>query len=159
MPYTIRVSEVRRVLQPVLGLRFVTETSLCDHVAEILRGYRPARETPQMLQRQLKERIFSDLYALLGQQMLLRMENGVVRRILLRDVDFMVDECWGVLLDAMPPQELSLEGLRESAMTQGSLSAMRVLLERFGDQLPDLEREMLRRIIRENHPMSGWRNG
>lgn len=158
MAYPIRTNEVRRVLQPVLGTRFVTETALCEHAAEILRRHQPGRETPGALQRQLKEQIFADLYELLGYQMQLRLENGAVRRILLRDVDFMVDECVGVLLDVMQPPDISLEGLRAYAMQEGSLSAMRVLLERFGGLLPQMEREMLERIIRENHPLSGYRN-
>lgn len=158
MAYPIRTSEVRRVLQPVLGTRLTTETALCEHAAETLRRHQPGRETPQTLQRLLKERIFADLYELLGYQMLLRLDNGAVRRILLKDVDFMVDECLGVLLDAMQPPDVTLEGLRAFAMQEGSLSAMRVLLERFGTQLPDMEREMLQRIIRENHPLSGYRH-
>lgn len=159
MAYPIRTNEIRRVLQPVLGTRLVTETALCEHAAELLRRHQPGRETPDDLLRQLKERIFADLYDLLGHQMLLRMDNGVVRRILLRDVDFMVDECLGVLLDAMNPPEITMAGLRAFAMERGSLSAMRVLLERFGEELPDMEREMLRRIIRENYPQNGFRNG
>ncbi len=159
MAYAIRTNEIRRVLQPVLGTRLVMETALCEHAAELLRRHKPGRETPDELLRLLKERIFADLYDLLGHQMLLRMDNGVVRRILLRDVDFMVDECLGVLLDAMNPPEITLEGLRAFAMERGSLSAMRVLLERYGEELPEMEREMLRRIIRENHPQHSFRNG
>ena len=157
MTYPIRVNEVRRVLQPVLGTRFVTETALCDHAAEILRAYQPGRESPDELCRRLKESIFADLYDLLGHQMLLRLDNGAVRRILLQDVDFMVDETVGVLLDVMQPPHITLEGLRAFAMERGSLSAMRVLLERYDEQLPEMEKEMLRRILRENHPMNNWR--
>ena len=84
MAYPIRVNEVRRVLQPVLGTRFVTETSLCDHVTELLRRHQPGKETPDALYRLLKERIFADLYELLGHQMLLQRDHGAPRRILLR---------------------------------------------------------------------------
>lgn len=156
MAYPIRTAEVRRVLQPVLGTRFTSETDLCERIAETLRHYPPARVTIDALCRQLKEMIFGTLYEYLGQQMLLQLENGVIRRILLQDVDFMVDECLGVLLGAMQPPEVSLESLRAFSMQQGSLSAMRLLLERYGDQLPEMEQEMLRRIIRENHPTAGF---
>lgn len=156
MAYPIRATEIRRVLQPVLGTRFVTETALCDRAAETLRAYRPGRVTPDELCRQLKELIFAELYEQLGHQMLLRLENGALRRILLRDVDFMVDEVVGVLLDVMQPPEISLEGLRGFAMQRGSLAAMRVMLERYGDEMSEMEKEMLRRIIRENHPMANF---
>lgn len=156
MAYPIKTQEVRRVLQPVLGTRFVTETALCEHAAALLRAHQPDRATWQELNRLLKEQIFSDLYELLGHQMLLRLESGAVRRILLQDVDFMVDEAVGVLLDVM--EELTMTELRAFAMERGSLAAMRVLLERFGSQLAPMEAEMLQRIIRENHPMAGYGN-
>lgn len=156
MAYPIRTAEVRRVFAPVLGTQLTAHTSLCEHVAEKLRHHRPDRSAPEELCRGLKEIIFGDLYEMLGPQMLLQTDNGAVRRIFLRDVDFLVDEAVGVLLDAMSPPEISLEGLRSYAMERGSLAAMRVLLERYGDQLPDMEKEMLHRIIRENHPMAGY---
>lgn len=157
MPYTVRTNEVRRVLQPVLGTGFVTHTPLCTQVAELLSAHDMARTPVDELCRQLKELIFAGLYEQLGYHMTLRLENGVVRRILLQDVDFMVDEALGVLLDATP--HLSMAELRSLAMERGSLSAMRVLLARHGDQLHEMEREMLRRIIRENHPMTGYAPG
>lgn len=159
MAYPIRTVEVQRVFRPVLGTRLTSETWLCERVAELLRGHRPGRTTMEALCAQLKNLIFGDLYELLGAQMLLQTDNGAVRRIMLRDVDFMVDEALGVLLDVMGPPEITLEGLRAFAMERGSLSAMRVLLERYGDALPDMEKEMLRRIIRENHPASAFGNG
>ena len=152
MPYAIRTADVRAALSPILGLRFVTETPLCDQTADLLRAYRPPRMTLEDLTRQVKNSIFGCLFELLGHQMLLRLENGAVRRILLQDVDFMVDQALGVLLEAMPPSEISLEWLRGYAMERGSVAAMRVLLSRYGDALPEPEKEMLRRIISENTP-------
>lgn len=156
MAYSIRTAEVQRVFRPVLGGRLTSETWLCERVAELLRGYRPSRTTMDGLCAQLKNLIFGELYELLGTQMLLQMDNGAVRRIMLRDVDFLVDEAAGVLLDVMAPPEITLEGLRAFAMERGSLAAMRVLLERYDDALPEMEKEMLRRIIRENHPNAGF---
>lgn len=159
MAYPIRTAEVQRVFRPVLGGRLTAETWLCEKVAELLRGHRPARTTMESLCAQLKNLIFGELYELLGPQMLLQMDNGAVRRVMLRDVDFLVDEAVGVLLDVMTPPDVSLESLRSFAMERGSLSAMRVLLERYGDALPEMEKEMLRRIIRENHPTAGYSHG
>lgn len=152
MANPILTEEVQRVLSPVLGLRFTQGTALCEQVAALLRGYHPARMTTDDLCRALKNCIFGCLYELLGHQMLLQMDNGVVRRILLQDVDFMVDEAFGVLLETLQPPEITLESLRALAMERGSLSAMRLLLTRYDHALPEMEKEMLRRILRENHP-------
>lgn len=152
MPYAIRTDDVRAALAPVLGPRFVMGTPLCEQAAGLLRAYRPSRMTLEDMYRQMKNCIFGCLFELLGHQMLLQLENGAVRRILLQDVDFMVDQAVGVLLAAMPPAELPMEQLRAHAMERGSLSAMRLLLTRHDRELPEMEKEMLRRILRENFP-------
>ena len=46
---------------------------------------------------------------------------------------------------------LKLHFLRPYALESGLLCAMRVLLQRYGSILPSMEREMLMRIVRENH--------
>ncbi|MBQ8202153.1 MAG: hypothetical protein IJZ74_10365 [Clostridia bacterium] len=152
MAIPIRTADVRRVLQPMLGTRFVSETALCDHAAELLRRYAPGRTTLEELARHVRDGLFGDLYELLGQHMTLQLDNGVYRRILLSDVDRMADDVMGVLLDVLSGAELTLNGLRDYAMSTGSLSAMRVLLQRYDHQLSGMEKELLRRIIRENHP-------
>lgn len=156
MAYPIRTTEVRRAMQPVLGTRITSETPLCEQVAEVLRHYRPARETADELCARLKDVIFGGLYELLGHQMMLQMDNGAVRRIFLRDVDYLVDESVGLLLGVMEEPEITLEGLRTYAMERGSLAAMRVMLQRYGNELSPMEREMLQRIIRENDPYAAF---
>lgn len=152
MAYPIRTVDVRQAMRPVLGVRFTEETPLCDQAAELLRAYRPSRMTMNDLYRQMKNGIFGCLFELLGHQMLLRLDNGAVRRILLQDVDYLVDQAVGVLLEAMPPADLPMEQLRAHAMDRGSLAAMRLLLTRYDNALPEMEKEMLRRILRENSP-------
>ena len=80
------------------------------------------------------------------------LENGVRLRLRLKDIDTLADEALGVLLDMLPGNQLPLEFLRGFALESGLLCAMRVLLQRYGAVLPSLEREMLIRIIKENHP-------
>lgn len=156
MAYPIRTAEVRRVMQPVLGTRLTAETPLCEKVAEVLRQYRPARATADELCDQIKDVIFGALYELLGYQMMLQMDNGSVRRIFLRDVDYLVDESVGLLLGVMEEPEITLEGLRAYAMERGSLAAMRVMVTRYGHELSAGEKEMLQRIIRENDPYAAF---
>lgn len=148
----VRTESVRRALAPMLGEGLVTQTPLCDHAAEMLRRYAPGRTTLEELQAHVRDVIFGDLFTLLGQKMLLTRENGVIIRIRLEDVDTLADEAVGVLLDVLQPPDLTLDILREFAMRGGSLSAVRVMLERYGRLLTEAEREMLVRIVRENYP-------
>lgn len=152
MGIAIQAEDVRAALSPMLGERFVMQTALCAHAADCLRHYAPSCMTLGEMFTRVQECIFGDLYDTLGQGMVLTLENGVRLRIRMRDVDTLADTALGVLLDALPGDQLPLEQLRSFALQSGLLCAMRVLLQRYGSVLPSMEREMLIRIVRENHP-------
>ena len=159
MAITIRPEDVRAALAPMLGTRFVLTTPICSETAYCLSLYAPSCMTLEDMYARVKECIFGCLYDTLGQGMVLTLENGVRLRLRLKDVDTLADAALGVLLDALPGAQLPLEFLRGYALDSGLLCAMRVLLQRYGAVLPSMEREMLGRIIRENHPAdrySSW---
>lgn len=159
MSVNIHPEDVRAAFEPLLGTRFVSATALCERTADCLRLYAPSCMTLYDMFTRVRECIFGEMYAALGQGMLLTLENGVRLRIRLRDIDTLADEALGVLLDMLPGDQLPLTALRGFALESGLLCAMRVLLQRYGSVLPSLERDMLVRIIRENHPAdrySAW---
>lgn len=152
MAVAIHAEDVCTALAPMLGERFVAQTPLCQHAAECLRKYAPSCMTLGEMLDRVRECIFGDLYNALGQGMVLTLESGVRLRIRMRDVDTLADAALGVLMDALPADQLPLENLRSFALQSGLLCAMRVLLQRYGSVMPSMEREMLIRIVRENHP-------
>lgn len=159
MSIAIRTGDIRAALEPMLGARFVATTPLCENTADCLSLYAPSCMTLDDMFVKVKEVIFGDLYTALGQGMVLTLESGVRLRLRLRDIDTLADEALGVLLDALPGSLLPLEFLRGYALQSGLLCAMRVLLQRYGSVLPSMEREMLIRIVKENHPAdrySSW---
>lgn len=159
MPIAIRTEDVRTALAPMLGEAFAASTPLCEHAADCLRGYAPTAMTLDAMFDRVKECIFGDLYEALGPGMVLTLESGVRLRLRLRDINTLADEALGVLLDALPGSVLPLTFLREYALHSGLLCAMRVLLQRYGSVLPGMERDMLIRIVKENHPAdrySAW---
>lgn len=152
MAINISDLDVRAVFEPLLGTRFVETTPICLRTADCLRLYAPSMMTLGDMFTRVRECIFGEMYAALGQGMVLTLENGVRLRLRLKDIDTLADEALGVLLDMLPGNQLPLEFLRGFALESGLLCAMRVLLQRYGAVLPSLEREMLIRIIKENHP-------
>lgn len=152
MSVNLSASQVLQALEPLLGTRFVTSTPLCENAAAALRQFDPQQMQLTDMFALVKDAIFSDLYATLGQGMLLQLENGVRLRLRLRDIDTLADEALGTLLDVLPLPVLTLGMLRDYAMQTGSLCAMRVMLQRYGNALAPMEQEMLIRIIRENYP-------
>ena len=159
MPITIHPDAVRAALEPMLGTQFVSATPLCENAAACLSQYAPSCMTLTDMFLRVKDCIFGDLYSALGQGMVLTLENGVRLRLRLKDIDTLADEALGILLDALPGDQLPLTFLRPYALETGLLCAMRVLLQRYGAVLPSMEREMLIRIVKENHPAdrySSW---
>ena len=152
MPIAISNDRVRQALEPMLGTRFVISTPLCGDAAECLRMYAPASMTLTDMFSRVREVIFGNLYDVLGPGMVLTLENGIRLRLRMKDVDTLADAALGVLLDSLPANILPLESLRSFALDSGLLCAMRVLLQRYGSILPSMEREMLIRIVKENHP-------
>ena len=150
MAYRIEPQNVMNMLTPVLGARFAQGAGIDARVAQVLSGYQPRRESFDRLLARLKDAIFSGVYAHLGSAMLLQLEDGRVRRIMLDDIDYLADLCSGLALMAQPSGEVTLEMLRQLAMGSGSLGAMYALLRRYGDALPAMERDTLQRILREN---------
>ena len=152
MAFTIHPGDVFAALEPMLGAQFLSATPLCGTVADCLSLYAPSCMTLNDMFTRVRETIFGDLYAALGQGMVLTLENGVRLRLRLKDIDTLADEALGLLLDALPGDQLPLTFLRPFALESGLLCAMRVLLQRYGAVLPSMEREMLIRIVKENHP-------
>ena len=150
MAHAITAEEVLRILSPVLGERFPHQTGLDEQAAQVLRAWQPAREPFEELVHRLQECLFGGVYAYLGSAMLLQLEDGRVRRILLGDIEYLTDLCSGLALMALPSGAVSLEELRQMAMSGGSLGAMHALLRRYGDSLPEMERATVERILREN---------
>lgn len=159
MAIHIRPEDVFAALEPMLGAQFLCATPLCGNTADCLSLYTPSCMTLNDMFLKVRDVIFGDLYAALGQGMMLTLENGVRLRLRLKDVDTLADEALGLLLDALPGDQLPLTFLRPFALETGLLCAMRVLLQRYGAVLPSMEREMLIRIVKENHPAdrySAW---
>ena len=152
MSIAINAADVRAALEPMLGTSFVHATPLCADAAEVLSLFAPSCMTLEDMFLKVKDCIFGELYEALGPGMVLTLESGVRLRLRLRDVDTLADTALGVLLDALPASVIPLETLRSFALQTGYLCGMRVLLQRYGTVLPRMERDMLVRIVKENHP-------
>lgn len=146
----ITAADVMEILAPVLGERFPRHTQLDAQLAALISARLPQRGSIDERLHSLHDCLLRTLYEQLGAAMLLQLEDGRVRRILLEDVDHLTDLCGGLLLMTLPGDAISLEELRQRAMAGGSLGAMHALLRRYGDSLPEMERVTMERILLEN---------
>lgn len=141
--------QIREILRDPLGSAIVDQTDLCETIGEMLRSYAPYREKLDQFALRVEDCIFNKLYDTLGQGMSARMNNGEIRRIRMAELPELTDQVLEVLFDHMKVYSVNYEVLREYAVQKGSLSAMRVLVRRFGSFCPSGEKERMTAILKE----------
>ena len=153
----MRVTEqqVAQVLRPYLGRALTEETALCAGAAQVINAYAPYRDTLEDLAARLEKYLFDGLYTLLGPAMTLRLDDGRAVRIRMRELPELADEALGAMFEGMQVYSVNYDNLRDYAMRAGSLSAMRVLYQKYGEFQTAVEIALLVRIIRERCP--AWR--
>ncbi len=153
MPVPISPQTVQRILTPRVGSRLLQAVPLAQKASELLSGFSPFSTTLEEVSQQLCNTLFNSLYDFLGPAMTVLLDNGRQMRIRMQDIPDIADDVMGALLDALPVTSSNLQMLREYALRQTSLSAMRVLLVKYPQ--PPEEKAILCRVIRDNYPP--WR--
>ena len=104
----------------------------------------------------VEDALFNTLYEHLGPSMSVRMDDGSSRRIKTAELRDAADDVMGVLFEQLKVYSVNYESLHTYCMESGSFSAMRILYTRYRDFLPEEERKIIARIIRDSHPSSDW---
>lgn len=152
MPANISTYEVKQALRPYLGSAIATQTPIAEEVAHALRAYAPYKESLEGLAKRISNTIFNSLYGILGPKMTLIMDGGESRRILMQDLPDLADAVLGVLFDGLTVYSVSYQTLKDYSLRTGSLSAMRVLYQKYDEFQSPEEKALMARIIRDNHP-------
>ncbi|MBR6165441.1 MAG: hypothetical protein IKQ45_05895 [Clostridia bacterium] len=147
---------VREALRSRLGSALVDEPGFTDPLAELLRSWAPYRESISRLSARVEDTLFNMLYNRLGAGMSVRMNDGTFRRVRTSELKDAADDVMGVLFDQMKVYSVQYDALHAYCMESGSFSAMRTLVTRFQEFMPEQERQMFSRIIRDTRPRSDW---
>ena len=86
------------------------------------------------------------------------MDGGRTRRVRTAELKDAADDVMGVLFDSLKVYSVNYDILHDYCMETGSFSALRVLYTRYQEFLPEGERRIIARIIRDNYPASAWEN-
>lgn len=152
MPVAISTYHVKCALRPYLGSDMVDATPIAEEAAHALRAYAPYRETLEDLALRVANTLFDVLYSILGPRMTIRLDSGEVVRIRMDDLPFLADAVMGVMFEGMTVYSVNFQNLKDYSLRTGSLSAMRVLYQKYDDFQSQEEKELMARIIRDNHP-------
>lgn len=152
MPVAISTYNVKCALRPYLGSDMVDATPIAEEAAHALRSYAPYKETLEDLALRVANALFDVLYSVLGPRMTIRLDNGDMVRIRMDDLPSLADAVLGVMFDGMTVYSVNFQNLKDYSLRTGSLSAMRVLYQKYDDFQSQEEKDLMARIIRDNHP-------
>lgn len=156
MPMHVTERQVREILRPRLGSAVVDQSDLCAGAANLMCTYASYRDTFEGMTNQVEHYLFGKLYDLLGPNMTVRLDNGTLKRIRMKEMPELADEAMGAMFENMQIYSVNYANLKDYSMRSGSLSAMRVLYQKYGAFQPAEERLLLKRIIRERYPQSRY---
>ena len=155
MAAVINQQAVEQALIPWVGTGLVRGTALAEEAGHILRTYAPYKEDLPALAKRIDSFLFTWLHGLLGSSMTVIRDNGCQARIYVADLPLITDDLLGVLFDSLSPYSVNFALLKDYSMQTGSLSAMRVLYQKYDQFQCPAEKQIMARVIRENYPP--WR--
>ena len=152
----IEAWHIREALRFRFGSALADVPGIWDRTAAVLHNYAPYRDTFEDLAVRLEDALFNTLYEQLGPSMAVRMDDGTVRRIRTAELKDAADDVLGVLFNELKVYSVTYNLLHDYWLSAGSFAAMRVLYRRFGEFMPEGDRRILARIIRESRPRAEW---
>ncbi len=146
----VEARQVRDALRSRLGSVLVESPGFSEGAAALLSSWAPYKESFQQLLPRLEDYLFNALYDRLGPAMSLRLDTGEQRRFPLSELGDAADDLLLALFMSLKPWSANYDRIHEYWLATGSLSAMRCLCRLYASVLPEGERLMLEKYIREN---------
>ena len=124
---------------------------LSEEVLRCFRSWRSYRDSLSVLAEQVNNTLFAYFYERLGPAMSFSLPGGARRRVTLGEIASLTDDLMGVFFESLSPVYAAhYERLHAYWMETGSAAAMRCLIGRFCDLLPDQEKTMIEKYLWEN---------
>lgn len=151
MAMPVDVRDVERVLRPWLGSLLLSSNTLCTDIASVLMEYAPYRHTFQQLRDCVAHDLLTGVNRVTGGSMCVVQDNYRTRRLTLKDIQWMTDDLMGLVFDALTPFSANFAKLNDYVLHEESLSAMRVLYQKYKDFFTPEQYSFLIRMIRTIH--------
>ncbi len=158
MPVPVNLDEVNDALKPWLGALFLMSTPLSQAITYQMGQYSPARETLEQMRERLEHHMLVELNRLTKSSMCIMVENYQTKRLTLRDIEYMTDDLMGLLFDRLSPFSSNFERLNEYALQHESLSALRVLYQKYASFFSQEEYQFMIHMIKSLYPKDRYQD-
>jgi hypothetical protein len=148
----VDIQDVERVLRPWLGSMLLASTPLTGEVARTVMEYAPYRQTFPELKTIVARELLTGVNRATGGSMCVVLDDYRTRRLTLKDMEWMTDDVMGLVFDNLTPFSANFHKLNDYALHEESLSALRVLYQRYRKFFTEEQYAFLIRMIRTIHP-------
>ena len=157
MAMPIEQADVERVLRPWLGSLFLNTHPLAEVVTEKLSNYAPYRQDFESLRSELEVLLITKLNSLTGGSLTVILDNYRSRRLGQTAITAMTDDLMGVVFDKLTPFSANFLKLNEYSLHNESLSALRVLYQKYASFYSPDELAFMVQMIRNVYPEERYR--
>ena len=159
MAIPVGLTEVEHALRPWLGTLFLSANTLADTLASRMRAYAPYRQTLESLRDELESLLLVQLNRLTNGSLTVITDNYHTCRLGTEQIAAITDDLMGVIFDKLTPFSANFINFNDYSLRVCSLSALRVLYQRYGAFYTKEEFDFMVRMIRTLYPTeryAGW---
>ncbi len=158
MAMPVEKSDVERVLRPWLGSLFLNAHPLADLITEKLSSYAPYRQDLKSLHDELEVLLITRLNSMTNGTLTVILDNYRSRRLGQAAISALTDDLMGVVFDQLTPFSANFIKLNDYSMRNESLSALRVLYQKYASYYSPDEFAFMVRVIKGVYPEERYRS-
>lgn len=152
MAIPVGIGDVEQVLRPWLGSMLLSSTPIAGQVAATVMEYAPYRQTLQELKTSVESELLMGVNRITGGSMCVVLDDYCSKKLMLQDIQTMTDEVMGLVFDSLTPFSANFTKLNDYALREESLSALRVLYQKYRKFFTPEEYDFLVHMVRKIYP-------
>lgn len=152
MAIPVGIWDVEQVLRPWLGSMLLSSTPIAGQVAGTVMDYAPYRQTLRELKTSVESELLTGVNRITGGSMCVVLDDYRTKRLMLQDIQWMTDEVMGLVFDSLTPFSANFTKLNDYALHEESLSALRVLYQKYQKFFSVEEYAFLVQMVRKIYP-------
>lgn len=150
--------ELEMVLRPWLGSLFLTSNPMLDQLTQMMRGYAPYKQTLEDLRDQLESFLLTSINRYTHGSMMVLNDQYKTVRLGQGHIGWITDDVMGVLFDKLTPFSANFIKLNDYSLRVQSLSALRVLYQKYASYYSEEDLRFLKEMIRRTYPPEKYRD-
>ena len=158
MAIPVGLEDGERVLRPWLGSLFLSSNTLAPSLTARLKAYAPYRQTLESLRDELESYLLTSLNRMTRGSMTVLSDNYHSRRLGFREIERITDDVMGVIFDKLTPFSANFIKLNDYSLRVESLSALRVLYQKYASYYSREEFTFMVRMIRSIYPAERYQS-